>query len=332
MRILINKFISVNVLSFNYLSIGLIMEVNSLKQITSISELKIDGLKKQYIQRVIHLISKHFSNSVIRLGVFGSVARGTADEFSDVDLIIVYKDNITKIDHKNMVIKFLSLERQFSYQLGNKSFDNSFLRSILHITGMFRSIFLVSETNWKNEKFKEIFNLGPFINIIAPKRLVFSSVILDLKWIQINEKSFLETRLFKNYSLKKLNKLTNPKIFWIEWIRSYITAQLLSLGAFFITPFFEESTKFSIEAVKWSLNSFILLYKIKTLSVKDYSFLKINNDYLFKILEEKLNLQEFSGLRSNYYRNPKLNFLAMGKILKVFSSFNNLTKNLQHII
>ena len=48
-----------------------------------------------------------------KLGVFGSVARGEADEHSDVDLLVHFSKRIS-------LLKMVALERRFSEVLGRK--------------------------------------------------------------------------------------------------------------------------------------------------------------------------------------------------------------------
>jgi len=52
-------------------------------------------------------------NDVVEVGVFGSVARGEADEESDVDLVVKFSKPIS-------LLKMVALERQLSDALGKK--------------------------------------------------------------------------------------------------------------------------------------------------------------------------------------------------------------------
>ena len=52
-------------------------------------------------------------NDVVKVGVFGSVARGEADEESDVDLVVKFSKPIS-------LLKMVALERQLSDALGKK--------------------------------------------------------------------------------------------------------------------------------------------------------------------------------------------------------------------
>lgn len=52
-------------------------------------------------------------NDVVQIGIFGSVARGEADEQSDVDLVVKFSKRIS-------LLKFTALERQLSEILGRK--------------------------------------------------------------------------------------------------------------------------------------------------------------------------------------------------------------------
>jgi hypothetical protein len=52
-------------------------------------------------------------NDVRQLSVFGSVARGEADEQSDIDLVVSFSKRIS-------LLRMVALERQFSEALGKK--------------------------------------------------------------------------------------------------------------------------------------------------------------------------------------------------------------------
>lgn len=52
-------------------------------------------------------------NGVTRISVFGSVARGEADEQSDIDLVVEFSKRIT-------LLQMITLERQLSLALGRK--------------------------------------------------------------------------------------------------------------------------------------------------------------------------------------------------------------------
>lgn len=52
-------------------------------------------------------------NGVVEVGVFGSIARGEADEESDVDLVVKFSKPIS-------LLKMVALERQLSDALGKK--------------------------------------------------------------------------------------------------------------------------------------------------------------------------------------------------------------------
>jgi hypothetical protein len=52
-------------------------------------------------------------NDVRQLSVFGSIARGEADEQSDIDLVVSFSKRIS-------LLRMVALERQFSEALGKK--------------------------------------------------------------------------------------------------------------------------------------------------------------------------------------------------------------------
>lgn len=286
-------------------------------------DLNLHGIKKKYLKRTLKLAIRNYCDYILVLGIFGSVARGTADEFSDIDLIIVYSNNIPESIKKKMIREFLYLEKRHNYHLGKKTFENTFLRSVLQLTGMFRSIFFSSEKEWEKKHFRKIFNLGSFINNFAPKKLVLLTVIKDVIWININKKGFDFDKEFRSNYDENIKNIYRNASYWIEWIRGYLTAQVLSIGAFVISLVFNESTKFSIEAVKWSQLSTNLLKIIRISNSDTNTFLKLYTEIdnsINKTSYTNIDLKEYILLRTRYKRDPKLNLLAMIHVWKIFNS------------
>lgn len=52
-------------------------------------------------------------NDVVRIGVFGSFARGEADEHSDIDLMVEFAKRVS-------LLRVVALERQLSDMMGKK--------------------------------------------------------------------------------------------------------------------------------------------------------------------------------------------------------------------
>jgi predicted nucleotidyltransferase len=315
------KFILFSLEKFNYFGFELIMSGTYLNFSNYQNGLKVTGIKKKYIKSIVELIKTDYSGSIVAIGIFGSVARGTADEFSDVDLIIIYSDSLPKLIKNKITQKLIGLERAYSYQLKQKSFKNAYLRSILHLTGMFRSIFITNESQWNEKHFKKMFNVGSLLNKLAPKNLVLLSLLNDIVWI-VPDTSFSQFSKQNELNYKEeIISIFKTTSYWIEWIRGYLTAQLLSLGAFFSTPFFKESSKFSIEAVKWSKLSCYMLIKLRIANKNEKIFYKFynnknhsKNEYIEKIITSK----PYNSLRANYKRDPKINILAILHVLKIF--------------
>ena len=62
------------------------------------------------VNRLVELCRQ---NDVRQVSIFGSVARGEADEQSDIDLLVSFSKRIS-------LLKMVALERQFSDALGKK--------------------------------------------------------------------------------------------------------------------------------------------------------------------------------------------------------------------
>ncbi len=80
---------------------------NDKRKVTMMSSLSFDT------QRLIEICRK---NDVLKIGVFGSYARGEATEYSDIDLLV-------KFAKPKSLLGLFALERQMSESLGNGGFS-----------------------------------------------------------------------------------------------------------------------------------------------------------------------------------------------------------------
>jgi predicted nucleotidyltransferase len=101
---------------------------------------------KKTIENIIS--TSEYSNRILRVGVFGSVARGTANEKSDVDLLLDFKhdmnsmfdyfslcDNIERVFKKQHGKKVSLVETEVLTYKRNKNFGEDIERDVIWIYG-----------------------------------------------------------------------------------------------------------------------------------------------------------------------------------------------------
>ena len=281
--------------------------------IVDLNTTKMPAKAYKYINSVLKVIKHEYNDDILAIGVFGSISRGTADEFSDVDLLIIYKDEVP-IEKRNIIYgKLLYLENIYDFRKSRNSFHDAFLYALMQTTGTFKSIFFTTRQAWITQNFIKIFQVNFIARLFVHQTSILSTVLHDLKWIWINK--------ILNYDHTFFIKKENVHVIInTEMIRAFIVTLSLSLGALFITPLFKESTKFSVEAMKWSLLS--LSYKkwsnLPQLSKNKISLSDISNQLIKRHSGLYKAILPYFALRKHYFRCAKLNLLAPFLIFYLF--------------
>jgi len=86
------------------------------------------------LQDLVERLCRELDSSVISVVLFGSAARGTAGEYSDVDVLIIYDDE--RISRRAFRDKFLAIRKNLMFELMEASgctdiFSLPFLSSLL---------------------------------------------------------------------------------------------------------------------------------------------------------------------------------------------------------
>ena len=298
-------------LGFSFLNTGY-HEVSELS-VFDISTVKMPIKAYRYIKNIIDITEYAYKDIVLAIGVFGSISRGTADEFSDVDLLIIYKDNISSKTRNLVYQNLLYLENVYGFRRPRTTFQNAFFYALMQTTGTFKSIFFTSRQAWREQNFIKIFQVNFIARLFVHQTSILNAILPDLKWVWINKTlNYDPTFIIK----KEVTFISFNR----EMVRSFIVTLFLSLGALFITPVSRESTKFSVEAIKWCLLS---LFHRKYFNISPpskgngttsdiLSWLFKRNPRIYK------QILPYFNMRKCYYRSVKLNFLAPFLIFYLF--------------
>ncbi len=236
---------------------------------------------KKYLQTVKAFLTRNHSSEVVSIVLFGSLAekKRNVDHSTDVDLLIILKDSCLKPKLKQIQQELLTLESHF-FPVENSFFD-LFKKGLQKATGMFINLFICSQSDFKDEKFTNVFGVNPLMAFLfAPKTSVWKSLKQRHKIIW-GENLFCENTEESTVSPSDI-------------LRSMTMNLLLSLGAICLSLFTTSMTKYSMEAVKWSL----FTWK-NTTNYQHTSLLSISNRYAHSATyHEKRVLSAFLTFRN----------------------------------
>lgn len=94
--------------------------------------------RREIAEEFIEGVKKKYKNDIVEIILFGSVAKGTERDFSDIDIMIICKKNRFKLRRKIMgdVIKFLL---NYSVYISVKTLTQNEFNSLKH-TGFINQI------------------------------------------------------------------------------------------------------------------------------------------------------------------------------------------------
>ena len=266
---------------------------------------------KRYCTLACQLAARPFAHSVLAVGVFGSIARGSADDFSDADILLICKDGTSKKTMNTLIASLKWLEKFCGLSPWESGITGQFLAALAQTTGMFKSFFAVNVRSWKKRDFSKVFGVASLSRILAPRDLVVNNVRSDLLWLWENPRITSEEKA----SLVTIRRPIN--IGTTQWIQSFIMTEMTAIGALFLLPFVNQSTRFSMEAIKWSLFTYKSFLEQKSRLMDDRRRLwsvfpgkGLPQDNYLKKISFNLALR-----RKNYHRDP---FFSLDAVMTVF--------------
>ncbi len=244
---------------------------------------------------ILEIIKEIDSEVLISIYIFGSHVRGSVSEISDVDLIVVVDDSSDEMDISKIEKKLNELEIKHNYRKNSTKIIDKFLQILDAQTGMFKSSFVCKKCDFINGRFHKIFRVNPISEIISPTAIVLSSVFDQACLV---------------YGKDSLNEVKRPKIKKSPILQSFITTFLLSSAQI---PFYlisDKATKYSLEALKWSLYN---CYYVLPRANKN---LKYTTNYFLDVIPFTYT-QKFFYLRDNFKPDLFFTLLAPYYILKL---------------
>ncbi|MHA1819534.1 MAG: nucleotidyltransferase domain-containing protein [Promethearchaeota archaeon] len=260
------------------------------KKSISLLEVRIKSLPvaiRPYIFDIKRIIEKFIGfENVSAILLFGSYARGEFTKNSDVDILIILKDEFMKKKKASFFTKleriFLATEQKNKLKHSTAHLINRLLVAVEKSTGMFVSHFLCSESDWYHQRFHKIFGVNKVLSkLLAPGDIVLKNM----------HNSYIP--LYNDMPPAKFR----DKIHNSQMIKSLLMNFLLSTSAVLIFPIWKNSIKYSMESFKWSLrNSYLYLFD-KPASLKNIM------DFYSEIALKPTVFSRFSRLRNLFKRD-----------------------------
>lgn len=261
-----------------------------------IKEIEKNRLPSNYLSTVDKKLEK-IEEKIASVILFGSFARGDNTQISDVDLLIVFKDNAPNTLISGMDKTLTKIENKYDYIEQPEGLLEKLIYSLKRKTGMFVSHFVCKEEDIRKRNFSKMFSTEKFFSsLIAPADLVLNNMGED--GIALYGKPL-------NKSLKKSIKIGSM-------VKSLFMNLLTALGSAVISPFYKKTTELSTEAVKWSLLATHQFLTQQSGGVNEaIKFLKKHDIYTSETLEE------FKSLRNRLRENPLFIFKVLPLIIKM---------------
>ncbi|MEM2900801.1 MAG: nucleotidyltransferase domain-containing protein, partial [Thermoplasmata archaeon] len=203
------------------------------------SDLVLPDRARKFLDELSNAL-ENYEDKIVSIILFGSLVKGGHSALSDVDMIIVVKDEISDSQISEIEEKVRVIEEKNEYRtkpIEKRSISERFvsrLGSFVELrTGMFVSHFICRRKDFLDANFAKIFNTTPVVTeLLAPSSLVLSGVLSHAKTI---------------YGEELLNKVKRPEFGLVDILKSLIMNFLLSLGSLFLYIFHSSAGKFAFE-------------------------------------------------------------------------------------
>ncbi|MHA1679550.1 MAG: hypothetical protein ACTSUE_00990 [Promethearchaeota archaeon] len=206
---------------------------------------------RKFIFHVIRLVQGILSRERYSLFIFGSLNTRdhsrSEDGTSDVDLLLIIDDDVPQKINGRLWKVLNSLEYHYFYRM-DKTLVGAILRSVERQTGMHENIFIVKRKDFLNLRFSRMFRTNRILSsIFAPKTIVIGSALSHIEYIAGKADAMEIISQVKN-------KIGTGDYFLLpDVIKSILMNVVLSLSSIFLLPLSKRSTRYSIEAIKWSM-------------------------------------------------------------------------------
>ncbi len=262
---------------------------------------------RPYLFDVNKIINNYIGfENIYSIILFGSYARGEYTATSDVDLLIIIKDEFFNAQSKEFFRKleriFLGVEYKNKLKFQRKNFIGGFLISMEKTTGMFVSHFVCNQSAWEKKSFHEIFGVSKFMAfLLAPGKIVLKNM----------GNSYITLYGEDVYSLLEI------KIKIGQLLKSLLMNEVLAICTLILYPFWRNSIKYCMESFKWSIrNSYLYVYD-KPASIWNIIRFFENRAIKPEVFDKFITIRKQKNQKDSHFalRNPyyilKIHFTAI---------------------
>ncbi len=251
---------------------------------------------ENYLKDILHILVNKFGEDLISIILFGSFAEGYYSKgVSDVDVIVVLSNSCQKEDLESARATISSIEKRYNFLQTGSGFADRILSLSSEHTGMFLSYFVCREIDILRGDFSRIFFRNRFLFLLSDA---------------IVPKNIILTNIFKRYKvIYGRNLVLEAKIndiVFTDIIKCFIINFTLSLAAIILYPFSDKATKYSMEAMKWSLINCRTYIKKKSTNLNESAEYFRKNRIIRAYINELMDLRKC--YRNNKYFAIKLPF------------------------
>ncbi|MBD3353280.1 MAG: hypothetical protein GF364_17500 [Candidatus Lokiarchaeota archaeon] len=255
-----------------------------------------------YLHDINRMIQSQIGfENIYTIILFGSYAREDHTKNSDIDLLIVIKDQFFSEHSKSFREKLEKISLGIELKHGLKFQRTGYITAVLNVvektTGMFVSHFICSKSDWENQIFHKIFNVNHFLSsLIAPGDIVLKNM----------SKSYMI--LYKEQKTPDIKQ----SISFIQLLKSLIMTELIAVGSIVIFPLWNNIVKYSLESFKWSIrNSYLYLFD-------KHASMKSMRNFFTKTAISQGFFDKFLRLRHKFERDVKFALRCPFEIIKTY--------------
>ena len=247
---------------------------------------RIDDLPSKaedYLYDVLSVIDSD-DPSVVSIIAFGSVVKGGfSNAVSDVDIIVVLADHVSKKIKRFLDKELRSLEHKHGFRKHPKSIIETLNMLANELAGAYLSHFVCYRHELLAGNSARVLNLHPLLSFFTPAtRIPFANMILSGKTI---------------WGEKVLNHVRISPITRLQLIQGcavYLDMNFNTMLGFLI---FRDATKIAMEVLKWCLHSCYFCYNLKAATVQE----EVN--FFVSKLGERTVFTELISLRQGYKKS-----------------------------
>src|SRR5712692_870337 len=196
---------------------------------------------KDYLYDVLSIIDSK-DPSVVSIIAIGSVVRGGfSDAVSDVDIIVVLADHVSKKVKRFLDKELRSLEYKHGFRKHPKSMIETLNMLANELAGTYLSHFVCYRHELLAGNSARVLNLHPLLSFLTPvTRIPFANIVVSGKTI------------WGENLLNRVRILPITRLQLIQGCIVFLNQNFSSLLGFLI---FRDATKIAMELLKWSLHS-----------------------------------------------------------------------------